>query len=106
MAARIQSECQEKAGPGWNVGDVSHPQPAVRPRPKEAGFIDGQNVAIAYRYAENQNDRLPAPVAELIWRRAAVIGVNIGAYWVQGRARALAAKIGFEIDQCLEEHRV
>jgi ABC-type uncharacterized transport system substrate-binding protein len=45
---------------------------------KEAGFVDGQNVAIAYRYADNQVDRLPALVAELIRLRAAVIVVNIG----------------------------
>jgi len=45
---------------------------------KEAGFVDGQNVAIAYRYADNQVDRLPALVAELIRLQAAVIVVNIG----------------------------
>ena len=33
---------------------------------KEAGFVAGQNVAIEYRYAENQRDRLPALVAELL----------------------------------------
>ena len=46
---------------------------------KEAGFVDGQNVSIAYRYADNQVDRLPVLVAELIRLRAAVIVVNIGA---------------------------
>jgi putative ABC transport system substrate-binding protein len=45
---------------------------------KEAGFVDGQNVAIVYRYADNQVDRLPALVAELIRLRAAVIVVNLG----------------------------
>ena len=46
---------------------------------KEAGFVNGQNVSIAYRYADNQVDRLPVLVAELIRLRAAVIVVNIGA---------------------------
>jgi len=46
---------------------------------KEAGFVDGQNVAIEYRYAENQRDRLPALVAELIRLPVAVIVVNSGA---------------------------
>ena len=44
---------------------------------REAGFVDGQNVAIAYRYADNQVDRLPALVAELIRLRAAVIVGNM-----------------------------
>ena len=31
----------------------------------QAGFVDGQNVKIEYRYAENQRDRLPALVTDL-----------------------------------------
>ena len=46
---------------------------------KEAGFVDRQNVAIEYRYADNQRDRLPALVAELIRLPVAVLVVNSGA---------------------------
>src|ERR1700716_4291460 len=40
---------------------------------KEAGFIDGENVAIAYRWAEGQYDRLPALAADLVAKRVSVI---------------------------------
>jgi putative tryptophan/tyrosine transport system substrate-binding protein len=53
--------------------------PAFAQGLKEAGFVDGQNVAIEYRYAENQKDRLPSLVAELIRLPVAVLVVNSGA---------------------------
>jgi putative ABC transport system substrate-binding protein len=40
---------------------------------KETGYIEGQNVAVEHRYAENQLDRLPALAADLVRRRVAVI---------------------------------
>ena len=46
---------------------------------REAGFIEGQNVVVEYRWGENQPDRLPALVADLIRRPLAVIVGNITA---------------------------
>jgi putative ABC transport system substrate-binding protein len=43
---------------------------------KESGFVEGENVGIVYRWAEDQYDRLPEFATELVRRRVAVIAAN------------------------------
>jgi putative ABC transport system substrate-binding protein len=86
LAARAQQPAMPVIGflRSASLTDVAHLVTAFRQCLKEGGFVEGQNVAIEYRSAEDHLERLPALVADLIGRQAAVIVGNHNA--------ALAAK--------------
>jgi putative ABC transport system substrate-binding protein len=56
-----------------SLAGATHNVTAFRQGLMETGFIEGQNVAVEFRSAEDQPDRLPALVADLVRRRVAVI---------------------------------
>ena len=86
LAARAQQPVMPLIGflRSTSLADATRLVTAFRQGLKEAGFVEGQNVAVEYRSAEDHPDRLPGLVAEMISRQAAVIVGNHNA--------ALAAK--------------
>lgn len=92
LAARAQQSAMPVIGffRSTPSGPFMHLVTAFRRGLNEAGFVEGQNVTIDYRYADNQLDRLPALAAELIRRRVAVIVGNTQAIEA---ARAATATI-------------
>ena len=67
---------------------------AFRQELKEAGFVEGQDVAIDFRWGDDQPDRLPGLAADLVRRQAAVIVANVSARglpWPQPRRYRLCS---------------
>jgi putative ABC transport system substrate-binding protein len=76
-----RAACAQQGGPMPVIGVLSAEWPdpftdrlrVFRDGLRETGYVEGRNLAIEYRWAEGQNDRLPALAAELIRRQVSVI---------------------------------
>ena len=79
-----------------SASDYQRQLAAFRDALAEAGYVDGQNVNIEYRWADNHTDRLPAMMAELVNKKASVIAATSTPAALAAKAAGTKIPIVFE----------
>ena len=95
LAVAVIAEAQQPQK-GHGIGYLSAQDPAresarsepIRLALRDLGYIEGQNIAIEYRYAEGKRDRLPELAAELVRLKVEIIVVAGGGTWVRAAKNA------------------
>jgi putative ABC transport system substrate-binding protein len=95
LAARAQQPAMPVIGIlyGGSYDAYAYLLTAIRRGLRESGYIEGRNVAIEYRWAEDRYDRVPALADDLVRRQVDVIIANGGGGYVAKVAKAATATI-------------
>ena len=102
FAVPLPARAQQPAMPV--IGFLNSASPVLYARPlqafhlglEESGFVEGRNVAIEYRWAENRNERLSAMAADLVQRQVTVVAATTTPAALAAKAATTTIPIVFE----------